>query len=128
MIIIGQANGTETCRVMNDVAQYMTVFFAEVNQQLESFEDACLVDHRPLSLCNSITCNLLDRNLSLNIMFHPCNNPAGLNFSYYSNRNGENLYISRFIVRYTAFYIDSSTYANFTFFPLNDRVLFGVSW
>ena len=112
---------------MDDVAQYLTVFFADYNQQLATSNDACLVDHGPSALCNSVVCNLLVRNMFVSLAFRPCNNPVGLNFTYYSNRRGEDMYISRFIVRFAAFYIDTYTYANFTFFPLRNRVLFGVS-
>ncbi len=116
-IVASMLNRTETCKVMDALAQYMTVFFANATRRPGSPEDECYADLGPSSLCNSIVCNFLGHNISATLQFRPCNNPVGLTFTYYSNINSENTTFQRFIFRDAAIQISQSTFAVFNITP-----------
>lgn len=111
------SNKTETCKVMDAIAQYMTVFFANATRSQGSPDDQCYADHGPSSLCNSIICNFPGHNLTANLQFRPCNNPVGLTFTYHSNMSGENTTFQRFIFSDASIRISPSTFATLNLNP-----------
>lgn len=66
-------NSTDTCKTMNSVAQYLTVFLGNLTNSLERTPNC---QARP-PFCNSFFCQLPNRAGYYNNTFLPCDNPVG---------------------------------------------------
>lgn len=64
-----------TCQVMDRVAQYMTVFSANLTN---SPRDTPICEAMRSSLCNSLICTLPNNGGTFNYTFLPCLNPVGV--------------------------------------------------
>ena len=73
---------TDTCRVMDNVAQYMSIFFANLQHKIGR-ATVCMAVHSPASLCNTVRCTAPSVNSTFSLL--PCSDPIGLTGGYGSS-------------------------------------------
>lgn len=69
---------TPTCETMSYVAQFLTVFFANVTNQIETTPDCRTIEPN----CNNITCTFLDGSY-YNLDILPCVSPPVLHLEFH---------------------------------------------
>lgn len=127
MFTIVQVNETATCHVMDRLAQYMLVFFANLTHDVRMM-DECYADHSPSSLCNALICILPSQGHSVNLTFLPCSNPLGLHYQYVNLYNDTIRYAT--IYRSRVIDIDPYTHVSLLLLqhdPSTNTVAFEVS-
>lgn len=89
MSLIGTKNDSETCKVMDGVAQYMTVILGNVTH---SATDRVNCQAVRASLCNTVLCTLPGRAGALySTAFLPCTDPIGYYTQYVDHSIADNV-------------------------------------